>query len=80
MAVTVVAIRGVELKGDPEPLSVAPVRVRAERRSGVGGGWMARILALDERERGGLRREFLSGPGPGTCESRGNGVDRVPHF
>jgi hypothetical protein len=73
MAVTVVAIRGVELKGDPEPLSVAPVRVRAERRAGVGGGWAARILAIDPRERGGLRREFVRSWSR-DVNRRGNGV------
>lgn len=73
MAVTVVAIRGVELKGDPEPLSVAPVTVRAERHSGWGGGWVARILAMDPREKGGLRREFLR-PWARNLNRRGNGV------
>lgn len=77
MAVKVIASRGVSIGGAPEPLDQAPVRVGTERHCGWGGGWCARILALDEREKGGLRREFLrpyarelSRAGNGTVEFR----------
>ena len=59
MAIEVRCIRGVEIRGEAEPLVSAPVRVWSERHSAWGGGWAARILALDEREKGGLRRAFL---------------------
>jgi len=73
MGIKVKAIRGVEIEGQPEPLSVEPVMLRAERHSGWGGGWAARILAIDPREKGGLRREFLRAWSR-NVNRRGNGT------
>ena len=73
MGIKVKAVRGVEIEGEPEALSVAPVVVRSERHSGWGGGWMARILAMDPSERGGLKREFQRAWSR-NLNRRGNGV------
>jgi hypothetical protein len=72
MAVTVRCVRGVEYLGEPEPLSEKPVVFRAERQRGM-GGWMARIVALDPKAPGGLRREFLGGCRANLSRA-GNGV------
>lgn len=49
-------IRGVELIGEGPAI---PLFVVAERHSGWGGGWVARILGFDEKAPGGVRRQFL---------------------
>jgi len=59
MAVRIIARRGVGQQGDPEPLDRSPVIVVAERHAGWGGGWVARILAVDPNTKGGLVRDFI---------------------
>jgi hypothetical protein len=72
MAVTVRCVRGVEYLGEPEPLTEKPVTFRVERQRGM-GGWMARIVAIDPKAPGGLRRQFIDGCRANLSRS-GNGV------
>lgn len=73
MAITVVASRGLQFHHEPEPLAQSPITLKVERHSGWGGGWVAKVVAIDPSAPGGLRREFIE-PHGRRLSRAGNGV------